>query len=420
MRINIKYTFFLSSIIVTIALSFISYNPPEVVVIGPEFHDKEYFEEELVNISKKLNIRIQYKEVQDPETYIINNPNSKISIAIIPNPQGVTNLASRGNIYSLDNIIIDETSLRELYPSHLKDIVSYNNNIYSGWLRLFPNSLIWFDISKLNEYPDVDFTTFESLINSTKNLADKNISPWCANSESGASTGWIQTNWMEDLLLTTYGPEVYDEWSRLEIAAANVKIYSVLNNLGSFIFYPSMIENGHQEIFNIEFRNLPKMLLNNNNDCFLSWSGHYFRYYIPEEYKYEKDFGVIKLPSVTYENSLVGIGDSLVLVENNEVSIKTMQSLLSKNFGEVWAQKNDSEFISANKNFDKAFIKNSLTSYKFDITHDALKKDMFRYDASEIMARPIGANLLWKMFIDYIRQGPESLDRLLNELDKEI
>ena len=45
---------------------------------------------------------------------------------------------------------------------------------------------------------------------------------------------------------------------------------------------------------------------------------------------------------------------------------------------------------------------------------------MFRYDASEIMARPIGANLLWKMLIDYIQQRPESLVRLLNELDKEI
>ena len=404
----------------TISLSLFSYNSSEVVVIGPEFHEKEFFEEELVNLSKELDIRIQYKEVQDPETYIINNPNSKISIAIIPNPQGVTNLANRGSIYSLDNLVIDETSIRELYPSHLKDIVSYNNNIYSGWLRLLPNSLIWFDISKLNQYPDVDFTTFESLINSTKDLADKNISPWCANSESGASTGWVQTNWMEDLLLTTYGPKVYDEWSRLEIGPSNVKIYSVLKDLGNFIFYSSMIENGYQEIFNKEFRNLPRMLLDDNNDCFLSWSGHYFRYYIPEEYKYEKDFGVIKLPSVTYENSIVGIGDALVLVENNEVSITTMQSLLSKNFGEVWAQKNNSEFISANKNFDSAFIENSLTSYKFDITHDALKNDMFRYDASEIMARPIGANLLWKMLIDYIRQGPESLVRLLNELDKEI
>ncbi len=29
--------------------------------------------------------------------------------------------------------------------------------------------------------------------------------------ESGASTGWIATNWLEDTLLHKYGPIVYDE-----------------------------------------------------------------------------------------------------------------------------------------------------------------------------------------------------------------
>ena len=401
-------------------LSLYAYKPPEVVIIGPEFHEKEYFKEELIDLSKELNISIKYKVVKDPENYIIENQNSKISLALIPNPQGVTNLANRGKIYSLDNVVVDGDYLTELYPSHLTNVVTYNNSIYSGWLRLFPNSLIWFDISKLNQYPEVDFTTFESLINSTKELADKNISPWCAGSESAASTGWIQTNWMEDILLTKYGPEIYDKWSRLEIAASNVKIYSTLSHLGEFIFYPSMIENGHPEIYYREFRNLPRRLLDDNNQCFLSWSGHYFKYYTPEEYKYEEDFGVIKLPSLTYQDSIIGIGDSLVLIENNNDSIKTMQGLLSKNFGEVWAQKHDSEFISANKNFNYSLIKNSLTRYEFDITHAALKKDMFRYDASEIMARPIGANLLWKMLIDYIKQGEDSLVKLLNELDRQI
>jgi alpha-glucoside transport system substrate-binding protein len=420
LNINKKYIFLITSIIITFGFSLYAYNPSEVVVIGPEFHEKEYFKEELANLSEELNISIKYKVVNDPESYIIENRNSKISIALIPNPQAVTNLANRGKIYSLDNIVIDGDNLKGLYPSHLTNIVTHNNSIYSGWLRLFPNSLIWYDISKLNKYPEVDFTTFESLLNSTKDLADKNISPWCAGSESAASTGWIQTNWMEDILLTKYGPVIYDKWSRLEIAASNVKIYSTLNLLGDFIFYPSMIENGHPEIYYREFRNLPRRLLDENYECFLSWSGHYFKYYIPEEYKYKEDFGVIKLPSITFQDSIVGIGDTLVLIENNQDSVKTLQALLSKNFGEVWAQKHDSEFISANKNFNYSLINNSLTRYEFEITHAALKNDMFRYDASEIMPRPIGANLLWKMLIEYVKQGEDSLVQLLNKLDKEI
>ena len=52
--------------------------------------------------------------------------------------------------------------------------------------------------------------------------------------------------------------------------------------------------------------------------------------------------------------------------------------------------------------------------------HKALKKDLFRYDASEIMARPVGSSKLWVLFQEYIQKGPQSLVTLLNNLDKEI
>ena len=71
-------------------------------------------------------------------------------------------------------------------------------------------------------------------------------------------------------------------------------------------------------------------------------------------------------------------------------------------------------------NFNKQIINNELTKFEFSIVHDALQKDLFRYDASEIMARPIGSNLLWKLFKEYIREGPQNLVKLLNELDREI
>ena len=72
------------------------------------------------------------------------------------------------------------------------------------------------------------------------------------------------------------------------------------------------------------------------------------------------------------------------------------------------------------KNFNKQIINNELTKYEYSIVHDALQKDLFRYDASEIMDRSIGSNLLWELFKEYISEGPQNLVKLLNELDREI
>jgi len=402
-----------------ITFSFLAFDPPEVVIIGPEFHEQEYFIEELNIIADELGIKIKYESVSNAETFIINNPNSSSSIAIIPNPQGVVNLAERQLIYSLDDVLVDDKLISNLYPNHLISIVSHEDSIYGGWTRLFPNSLIWYDISKFEQH-NITFDSFDTLLKDTKKIADKGISPWCANSESSASTGWVQTNWMEDVLLTKYGPKVYDEWSKLEINASNIKIFLSIKQIEDFIFYDNHIHNGPGSIISKEFRNLPKVLLDDSTECFMSWSGHYFRYYIPEDYQYLKDFAVTNVPKINFENSVVGIGDNIVLIKDNELSKKVISKILSKNFGETWSSYQDTEFISANQKFNKQIINNELTKYEYSIVHDALQKDLFRYDASEIMARPIGSNLLWKLFKEYIKEGPQNLVKLLNELDREI
>ena len=412
-----KNIFLVLIVLTTIFFSVIAYQPAEVVIIGPKFHEQEYFEEELKIISEQLGITIAYQVVSDPETYIIENTSNPSSIAILPNPQGVVNLAQRKLLYNLDDINVDETRIQDLYTKHLTSIVSHEEKIYAGWTRLFPNSLIWYDISKLNE-TNVQFESFESLLEQTKQIADEGSSPWCANSESSSSTGWIQTNWLEDILLTKYGPEVYDKWSRLEIRASNIKIYSSLKIIGELIFYENHIYNGTQSIRNNEFRNLPKIMLNDSTSCFLSWSGHYFKYYIPENYEYLKDYGVVAVPTINFQNSVVGIGDNIVLTKNDDLSKKVISKILSKNFGETWSSYSDSEFISANKYFDENKITNQLTKHEFQIVHSALNIDNFRYDASELMARPIGANDLWVFFINYLAQGEDQLVKLLNDLDK--
>ena len=397
-----------------------AYQPPEVVIIGPTFYDQDYFIEELNIIADDLGIKIKYNAVSDPETFIINDPNNSSSIAIIPNPQGVTNLAERNLLYSLNSLVIDDSLIENVYPKHLIDIVSVDQEIFAGWTRLFPNSLIWYDISKIKKYENIKFENFNNLILETKKIADNGESPWCANSESSASTGWIQTNWLEDIILTKYGPEIYDRWSKLEIKASNIKIYNSMKVVGDFIFYQNLIQGGDRGIIDKEFRNLPQVLLNDENSCFLSWSGHYFRYYIQDDYEYGVDFGVSNFPPINYKNTIVGIGDSLVLLKNDSISKNIISKILSSDFGEKWASYENTEYISANKNFNKANINNELTKYEFEVVHKALNDDLFRYDASEIMPRPIGSNLLWKFFREFRGLGPDSLVKLLNGLDKEF
>ena len=409
---------FLNIFIISI-FGIFAYDPADIVILGPKFEQEKYFIQELDQIANELNIKIKYESVSDPETTLIKSDNNIYSIALIPNPQGVVNLANRNIIYDLDNLTIDNIPIKEMYPKHLNQIVSYEEKIYGGWLRLFPNSLIWYDVSKLNSHPDINLDNFDELIQYTNKLADNSISSWCLHSESGASSGWIQTNWLEDILLTKYGTKVYDKWSKLEISASSIEVFQSVSLIGEIVFYPNHLQGGYRSVNDKEFSTLPLFLLNDNNDCFLSWGGHYFSNYIPDSYIYEKDYGVVKFPKITYENSIVGVGDNIVLIKNNQLAQEVITRILSKEFGEIWSSHDDSQFISVNPSFDSRKIKNKLTLYEFEIIHDALKEDLFRYDASALMDRPIGADKLLKFFVEYLYSGKDSLVSLLNNLDKE-
>lgn len=53
-----------------------------------------------------------------------------------------------------------------------------------------------------------------------------------------------------------------------------------------------------------------------------------------------------------------------------------------------------------------------------EVLREALAADTFRFDASDLMPPPIGDRIFWNAMMTYVRQGPESLDEVLAELDE--
>ena len=160
----------------------------------------------------------------DVEAYIIENFDSGEipDIALMPNPQGVTNLGERSIAIPINNFV-NEDYIKSIYPQHLIDITTsmQTNTNYGAWLRLFPNSLVWYNIDKYEKVGFPVFSSYKEMLEFTTQIAGKGSEPWCLDIESGVATGWIATNWVEDILLNNYGPEVYDQWWKLEIQASS-------------------------------------------------------------------------------------------------------------------------------------------------------------------------------------------------------
>jgi len=413
-----KNIFTILFLLVTLILSIVAFSPNEILIAGPYFPQIEYFENELELISKDMNIKITYIPLSDVETEIIEGNNTdNFDIAIIPNPQGVVNLGERGFLYPI-TIALEEEKIQKNYSNHLQNIMTsdQDNNMYGVLFRLIPNSLIWYDVEKYKEIGSPKFNDFEEMVIFTKENVSNGNPLWCMDIESGASTGWIASNWLEDVVLHEYGPNVYDKWSEQKITPKNNDIKSSISSIGEILFIDNAIYGGRERIISKEFRNNYRNLVDRDNTCVFSWSGHFAKMYFPSDKTYGIDYDFFKFPSTKNRNAMVGLGDSLVILNSSEESIEVFNSLTSNEFGQDWTSHRDSMFISANKNSIINEIKNPLLLKETTLIRNALNEDLFRYDASELMERRIGADHLLTALKKYILSGNLVINLISQEL----
>ena len=104
--------------------------------------------------------------------------------------------------------------------------------------------------------------------------------------ESGATTGWLVTNWLEDIILHEYGSSVYDDWSNQEIQSQNNQITLSILKIGKLIFMENAVFGGKEKIISREFTNNYRNLLDDENSCVFTWSGHFASLYFSSDKVY--------------------------------------------------------------------------------------------------------------------------------------
>lgn len=139
----VNKNFVILFVVITLVFSFLAYEPADVIIAGPQITDLEYFKDELKTIEQSTGLKIKYKVYSDVETYLIENQNTNIDIALIPNPQGVVNLGDRSIIKPIDDII-SSNKINNYFSEHLQQITTSNNSKqnFGAFFRLFPNSMI--------------------------------------------------------------------------------------------------------------------------------------------------------------------------------------------------------------------------------------------------------------------------------------
>ena len=81
--------------------------------------------------------------------------------------------------------------------------------------------------------------------------------PWCIGLGSGAATGWPATDWVEDIMLRTQPPEVYDAWVSNEMPFNDPRVINAVETFGTFALSDGWVQGGPGAVATTDFRDSP-------------------------------------------------------------------------------------------------------------------------------------------------------------------
>jgi alpha-glucoside transport system substrate-binding protein len=337
-------------------------------------------------------------------------------IAMLPQPGAVIQQAEAGEAIALEDLGIDIAEMEALFGEYLVSLGEFEGKHYGIPTNVNLKSMVW--------YPKDDFDaagyqipeTWDDLIALSDQIKADGGTPWCVGFESGGATGWPATDWMEDIMLRTAGPEVYDQWVSHEIPFNDPAVVTAGERFGEIMFGDGYVLGGADQTPSIAFGDAPGPMFEDPPNCWLHRQASFIPAFFPEGVEAGTDYDWFTLPPIDQEGILFAGEMSAVFRDAPEV-----RDFIEKFAGaEVQCAQGGeprSSRISPNLEVTADCYANEELTDAADVLNEALKADTARFDASDLMPPAVGSGAFWTGMVEYMQQGPDSLQSVLDSIE---
>ncbi len=184
-----------------------------VTVIGTWGGDEQAAFLEMVKPwEDQTGAKVQYTGTRDINTVLTTGVASGVlpDLAGLPGPGQMAEYANAGKLLPLNDVLDLATYEADTAPA-LVELGKVDDQVYGVFIKAAIKGLIWYN-PKVHDYGASPPTTWEDLLSAGDDQQVRAVATWCLGIESGAASGWPATDWIEDLVLRTAGPEVYTSW----------------------------------------------------------------------------------------------------------------------------------------------------------------------------------------------------------------
>ncbi|MEN6492372.1 MAG: extracellular solute-binding protein [Rectinema sp.] len=339
-------------------------------------------------------------------------------IAALPGPGKLVELAQSGKLVELSKIL-DMKEFDKNYSSGWKSLGTVNGKLYGVFMKAATKGLVWYDPATFKEkgltVPTNDWT-WDQMMALSKQAISKGIAPWAIGVESGSASGWVGTDWLENIFLRVNGPDKYREWYEGKLPWTSPEVKKVWEIWGQIVADPKMIYGGSSYVNSTNFGNAAAPLFTQPPQALLHQQASFIQGFITSQFptlKPVQDFDFVAFPSIDprYAKAVEAAADVIGVFRDTPEIREFVNYLASAEAQAFWAAGTGA--LATNRNVSLVFYSDPLIRRAADILN---KSEIVVFDASDMMKPEMNA-AFWSAVVSYI-DNPKKLDSILAGLEK--
>mgnify|MGYP006314699993 CR=1 FL=1 len=353
---------------------------------------------------------------QVEEQFQISAEGGTLDVTLTPQPGDVIDQAAAGNAISMEDLGFDIAELETTFGEYYMSLGEFEGEHYGFPTNASYKSMIW--------YPKDDFdaagyevpTTWDELIALSDQIVADGSTPWCVGFESGTATGWPATDWMEDIMLKTAGVETYQQWATHGIPFNDPAVVEAGEMFGQMMFTEGYVLGGAENTPSLAFGEAPLPMFDNPPKCWLHHQATFINAFFPEGTEAGVDYDWFPTPPIDEDNKLFA-GELAMVFSNRPEIVDFLERFSSVPVQCAMGGDIALGRLSPNVDVGEECYANPILAEASTILADVLATGTGGFDAGDQMPPEVGSGSFWTGMVEYMQQGPDSLQGVLDDIE---
>jgi alpha-glucoside transport system substrate-binding protein len=380
-----------------------------VSMIGVWSGDEEgLFKSILDPFLSECNISLSYEGTRDQAVLATRVEGGEApDIAGLPNPGIMSQYADK--MVALGDVV----DLSQYSPAW-QSLGSVGGTVYGAFFKADTKSLVWYSPPVFDAMGyQVPGTWDEMQALMDQIVADGGV-PWSCGIESGDATGWVATDWIQDILLRTQGADFVEAWARHEVAWTDPAIKDAFETYYNVCASDKYALGGAQGTLNTTFQESLYPPFADPPGAYMVRQASFGGGLIAEQYPDlvpGEDFTFFMFPEFKSDIGapMQGGADVMVMFNDTPAAKALMNYMFSAAGGKALAESGWG--LSPNNQVTSADYSSVLQGQAAELMN---KAPAFSFDADDRF--PGGLNVdYWQAVVEYLNGG--DLDAILERME---